>query len=177
MRQNSRIILSVVFVIWFVLLIMVGVNGGSSGDDQRTASPDKIVEDVNTTEDNQGAGSSENNQEAELSDQFIKDVKTAIQDSVGENESIQDVTFENEDLCVYVNFNQVDPAPLTLEDLAISRTSSITDAILTLTQYDPLWNTITVDFGELGQIQNSKDDIQDNGYGGRYFQSENFILK
>ena len=54
--------------------------------------------------------------------------------------------------------------------------SSITDAILELKDYDSLWETITVDFGEVGHITNNKTDIQTNG-GGRYFPGENFKLQ
>lgn len=109
-------------------------------------------------------------------DKFVEDVKAAIQDAIGEGEAIASVVLENNDLCVYVDFSKADPAPLTMEDLALSRASSITDAILELQDYDSLWETITVDFGETGHITNSKADIQTNGFG-RYFPSENFKLQ
>lgn len=64
-----------------------------------------------------------------------------------------------------------------MEDLAIARTGSITDDILDLTDYDSQWNTITVDFGNIGKITNSKDNIQENEVGGRYFSPENFTLE
>ena len=103
--------------------------------------------------------------------------KTAIQEAISsKTESIQDVVLKDGDLCVYVDFSNADPSPLTLEDLALSRTSSITDAILELKDYDSLWETITVDFGEVGHITNNKTDIQTNG-GGRYFPGENFKLQ
>ena len=46
---------------------------------------------------------------------------------------------------------RIDVYKRQIEDLAISRTSSITDAILELTDYDSQWNTITVDFGDVGK--------------------------
>ena len=95
-------------------------------------------------------------------------MKAAIDGDVGAGEAITDVKFEDGDLCVYVDFSKADPTPLTLEDLAESRTSSITDSILELTEYDDLWDTITVDFGSIGKITNGKSDIRDDGYG-RYF--------
>lgn len=109
-------------------------------------------------------------------DEFVKDVKKVIQGSVGENETITDVIYENRDLCVYVDFSKADPTPITFEDLAISRTCSITDEILTLTQYFDLWDTVTVDFGDLGYIRNGKDNILDSEYG-LYFDIEKFELK
>lgn len=110
-------------------------------------------------------------------DDFIADVKDVIQGAINsKTESIQDVVLKDGDLCVYVDFSNTDPSPLTLEDLALSRNGSITDAILELKGYDSLWKTITIDFGEVGHITNSKADMEDNGFG-RYFPSDNFILQ
>ena len=78
---------------------------------------------------------------------------------------------------LWLDLSKADPSPLTIEDLAISRTSSITDAILELTDYDSQWNTITVDFGDVGKVVCDKDSIKENEAGGRYFPSENFTLK
>lgn len=108
-------------------------------------------------------------------DAFIKDVESAIDGQLGQGETYKDVTLKDGDLCVSVDFSNADPAPLTMEDLALSRTSSITDAILELDQYDSLWSTITVDFGDVGKVINKKEDVSSNGYG-RYFPSENFTL-
>lgn len=110
-------------------------------------------------------------------DDFIAEVKDVIQGAINNKmESIQDVALKDGDLCVYVDFSNADPSPLTLEDLALSRNGSITDAILELKGYDSLWETITIDFGEVGYITNSKADMEDNGFG-RYFPSDNFILQ
>lgn len=111
-------------------------------------------------------------------DMFVNDVKAAIQTAINsKDESIKDVILENKDLCVYVDFSQTDPSPLTFETLAISRTASITDAILELTQYESLWNSITIDFGELGYIRNSKENMKNSESGAPYFSSENFKLE
>lgn len=109
-------------------------------------------------------------------DRVITTVKEAIKRAVGENEFIKDVVLENKDLKVYVDFTKTDPSPISKEDLAIARTGLITDEILSLEEYDPLWNTITVDFGKIGSIKNSKENIESNEYG-RYFKSENFKLE
>lgn len=129
---------------------------------------------------------------------FVEQVKGIIQDVISsKDESIIDVVFQDRDLCVYVDFTKKDLSPLALEDLAFSRTSSITDAILELREYDDLWETITVDFGQTGHITNSKenmgikdDDIwweiikaegcnpeSEENAPKRYFFHENFILE
>lgn len=110
-------------------------------------------------------------------DNFIADVKDVIQGAISsKTEAITDVVLENGDLCVYVDFSKADPSPLSLEDLALSRASSITDAILELKDYDELWETITVDFGNVGRITNSKTDMQNSGFG-RYFPAEDFKIE
>ena len=63
-----------------------------------------------------------------------------------------------------------------MEELAKTRTGSITDSILELSGYDELWETITVDFGNVGKIKNGKDNMESNAFG-RYFLSENFVLE
>ena len=105
----------------------------------------------------------------------VKDAISGAFDS--DNEAITDVALKDKDLCVTVDLSKADPSPLTIEDLAISRTSSITDAILELTDYDSQWNTITVDFGDVGKVVCDKDSIKENEAGGRYFPSEIFTLK
>lgn len=79
---------------------------------------------------------------------------------------------EDKDLCVTVDLSKADPSPLTIEDLAISRTSSITDAILELADYDTQWNTITVDFGDIGKVVCDKEDIKENEAGGATFRQK-----
>lgn len=105
----------------------------------------------------------------------LSGIENCVKSNLGENESIKNIVLENDNLCIYIDLSNVDPFPISLEDLAITRTSSITDAILSKNEYDVLWNTITVDYGEIGYIKNSKENIMDNGYG-RYFPAEQFIL-
>lgn len=109
-------------------------------------------------------------------EKFIENIQEAIKGQVGENEFIMDVTLENEDLHIGVDFSKVDPTPLTMKDLAILRTASITEKILEFSEYDDLWQTIIIDFKDLGYIKNDKQDIKDGEYG-RYFSEENFKLE
>lgn len=109
-------------------------------------------------------------------DKFIEDVKNVTQNAIGENESIKDIRFDNADLQIYVDLNQTDTSLLESKDIAFTRTSSITDEILALSEYESMWNTITVDFGELGCIRNGKDNIKNDGFG-PYFSSVDFELE
>lgn len=106
-------------------------------------------------------------------DEFVSKISEIIDGSVGSDDSIDKISLENGNLLIVVTLG--DPAPLSYEDLMFSRTSSITDEILSLEDCFELWDTITIDFGEHGAIKNSHDNIQFNGYG-HYFQSENYVI-
>ncbi len=150
-----------------IIVVLAGIIGSGGGKD----------EDKDDTPSTTTAEPEETKTDDVSADKFVEDVKTAIQGAISsKTESIQDVVLKDGDLCVYVDFSNADPSPLTLEDLALARTGSITDAILELKDYDGLWETITVDFEEVGHITNNKSDIQTSG-GGRYFPSENFKLQ
>lgn len=107
-------------------------------------------------------------------DEFISEVSLAISNAISEDESIDSISLENGDLRICVTLS--DPSPLSYEDLVISRTSSITDKILNFKYCFDLWETITVDFGEHGYIQNGHDNIQADEYGA-YFLHENFVIQ
>ncbi len=85
---------------------------------------------------------------------FISDIKSLIGDN-----TVTDVTLENSNLCIYVDTN-ANTTTLPIEKWATIQATSITDSILSLsTQYDILWDTITVDFGDAGKIVNAKSDM------------------
>ena len=85
---------------------------------------------------------------------FISDIKSRI----GGN-TVTDVTLEDSNLCIYVDTN-ANTTTLPIENWATIQAVSITDSILSLsTQYDVLWETITLDFGEAGKIVNAKSDM------------------
>ena len=149
---------------WVIIVVILAAIFGNTG--AKNGVEDGAKDAISSTE-----------QQA-TSDKFVEDVKTAISGAIdSDNEAITDVALKDKDLCVTVDLSKADPSPLTIEDLAISRTSSITDAILEFTDYDSQWNTITVDFGDVGKVICDKDSIKENEAGGRYFPSEIFTLK
>lgn len=96
-----------------------------------------------------------NNSDVEATpENFISDIKSLV-----DNNTVTDITLENSNLCIYVDTN-ANTTTLPIENWATIEAISITDNILSLsTQYDTLWDTITVDFGEVGKIINSKSDM------------------
>jgi hypothetical protein len=179
-----KIIISVIFVLWFLLLIFAG--GDSSDVDSEkevtvtgeTTTEVPVTED-NSTEKNDTESNGELLEEADSNEvsgnQFVEAVKKATDGYVGENENITDVIYQDNDLRVCVDLSKADPSPITYEELALNRTSTLTDKILELTQYYDLWDTITIDFGNIGYVKNGKDNIVESEYG-PYFDIENFNL-
>ncbi len=88
---------------------------------------------------------------------FVKAVKNI--ETIKEDKTITNVKLKNKDLRVYVDISKSD-TPLPMENYAKVVSISITDNILTLRDYDDLWETITIDFGEIGEIKNNKADME-----------------
>lgn len=164
-KERKNGVKKAIYKKWWFWVIIVVILSAVFGNTETKDSVENVSKDVNSSV------------EQQIIDKFVEEVKIAIDGAVNSKEEfIEDVVLKDGDLCITVDLSKANPTPLTLEDLAISRTSSITDAILDITDYDNHWNTITIDFGVIGRITNSKEDIKEN-IAGRYFPAENFILK
>ena len=100
---------------------------------------------------------------------FVNVVEETIQGAVGSDEFITDVNLTDGTLTVSVDLSKADATIVSLEYLAVTRASSITYNILELKQYDEFWSEMVVDFGVVGSVSRTKDDIKDSTFG-RYFE-------
>lgn len=107
---------------------------------------------------------------------FVKAVSEAADGNLEEDEKLEEVTLYENDLYLSVDLGDTSDSDASAEDIALYRVSSLTDAILELDNFEHLWETITVDFGDIGEVVNGKDNIKDDGYG-KYFDSAKFELK
>lgn len=98
-----------------------------------------------------------------------EEIASLLNGAVGENESITAVTISDDNLKVSVDLSGAD-TDIELSDLAVARAGSVTDEILDHPEYDEYWNTITIDFGGIGNVTRSKEDIKENEYNMRYFE-------
>lgn len=196
MKKKKKIILSVIFAIWFIILV-VAMNKDNSTTDNKVdkqqetsvkeqtknvtsveTTSDIVTEKQKDTKEEKSVSVVETSNDKFTNDEIEKGIKEAVKDDIDtKNESIKGVVLKNKDLIVYVDFSNADPSPLTIEDLAWSRTSSITDDILEHTEYFEYWNTVTVDFGDIGKVIYSQDDVETNEFGGRYFPEEKYHLQ
>lgn len=123
-----------------------------------------------TTEGNEEAGTVD-------ADTLVTTVEEVIEGQVGKGEAITGVDFDGNNLTVYVDMSGADTSIFTAYDIALSRISSITDQILALgDEYYNTWNTVTVDFGDVGKAVLDKSIVKDEGFG-KYFDFTDDYLK
>ena len=109
-------------------------------------------------------------------DTLINAVEEAIEGQVGNDEKITGVAFDGKDITITVDISGADTSLFSAEEIAESRMSSITDAILKLdNSYFNSWETITLDFGSTGKATLDKSMIKDEGIG-KYFDFPAGIL-
>lgn len=126
-----------------------------------------------------GGGSEEENTAAEVDtdkvNEYIDALKGVVnEDVVGFNETISDITLQDRTVVISVDMSTADTSKFEAKDIAEVDFSGITDAALEITDYDDLWDSMKVDFGDLGSITKTKDDIKDEG-AGRFFYYESDI--
>ena len=108
-------------------------------------------------------------------EEFINLAKDAtIGKTVGDGESIIDVSLNGDALTITVDMSGstavASETPETIDDLLLQRFDNTAEAILDLgEQYDMLWRTITMDFGEYGKVVNDRFHIEELESGGRHF--------
>lgn len=91
-------------------------------------------------------------------------IKSKINLGLGEDDTLVNVTFNNEVILVKVTLG--DPSPLTKKDLAISRYGSISDNLLEIEG----WKVLTVNVQGVGEISMDESQAVDDG-NGKYFKS------
>lgn len=114
------------------------------------------------------------NQPEDNSELFIEEVTNALDGQVGEGEKITSIKKDENNLIIKVDLSgATNTHGIPLNIIAESRCSSITDAILEL-EKDDQWETITIDFGDVGSMTCGKSDIEENEYG-RYISMDTIM--
>lgn len=99
---------------------------------------------------------------------------SSTDEMIGEGEKIVDIRLEGENLIVVIDLSgATGNLPTGMVGLADARAAHITDKILNWRQFDALWDTITLDFVDVGYVECRKIDVRTNEYG-RYFPSFEF---
>ncbi len=124
-------------------------------------------------------------EETNAAEEFLSLVRDAtMEKTIREGESITDIALNGRDLHVMIDISGSSiwnyATEETIDDFLMTDSDSTSEAILEIgDQYDTLWDTITVDFGEYGKVVNDKANIGTldmSEYGGlgeaRYFPPE-----
>lgn len=173
-QYSKGLLISVITLFFSFMLVLMFTP--TQTETKKESKPKKKVETVTSTPESTDTTTEDDSPtEEERINKFVEDAKTLAQDSL--IEPITGVEYKDRELRIYVDFSQVTPEPLTMEDYAISRTSCITDSILAHKEYLYLWDSITVDFGDVGYIKNPKQNMESNEFGEFYFNSANFKLE
>lgn len=99
---------------------------------------------------------------------------SSTDEMIGEGEKIVNIRLEDDNLIVVIDLSGTTVnLPTDMMLLADARATRITDKILELRQFDALWDTITLDFLNIGYVECRKIDVRTNEYG-RYFPSFEF---
>lgn len=98
----------------------------------------------------------------------IEDYKKIVGMCVGESDKITDLSIDTEKGLININLELGDSAPLTYEDLASSRISSITDELVD----DKAIQTIYISVKGVGDVELLNSQACTNEYGMKYFPIE-----
>lgn len=181
-KIGAKIIATV--LLWLFVFIIGGINGKSKKTEDPVVETTKIetsapvetttvAPTAETTEKAEETTVAETEAEtaAEITeDEFMAQVKDAVDKSIGENEKIEAITLEDGVLTIKDDISEVHKnlkIDIPIEELAVANASSITDSILELDT--SLWDKVVIDFTNVGTVTRTKDDIVDSEYG-KYFE-------
>ncbi len=162
MKNRKRNIIIALLIFFFVLVPLLSKCG-----------PDDPVD----TQMDSSASDTSSQASDKPEDSFIQEIRSSISGSVGEGETITDISLTDGNVCINVDLSGTDTSLLSVDDIAISRAGSITDDFLEISDYDNLWDSITIDFGNVGKIKVNKNDVITNEYGDRCFDESQFVLE
>lgn len=116
-------------------------------------------------------------------DGFLALARQAVEAEGYTDEPIIGVALDGRDLRITVDMSKSSligyrDNEAALAELLRGKSDHYAEAILAIGgQYDELWDTITVDFGDLGRIVNRAEDMQTSDGGERYFPSWDYEIQ
>lgn len=160
-------IIVILLIIIFVLLFSIIGDIGERDVPAPTAAPTQYIEPT--------IAPTSTPEPVNREDVFLKEITSAIKGSIGSDERFTGVTLNGKNVTFTIDISEADTSILPLKYIAESRTGSVTDAFLEITEYDDLWDSVTVDFGNTGAVTLYKNDIEVNEYNMRYFDSFKYV--
>ena len=162
-------IIIVLLIFIFVLLFSIIEDNKNQNIPQPTIAPTQYIEPTiaptSTPEPENRAGV------------FLNEIKSALEGQLGSNEYYTNIALNGMNVYIGIDISNADTSLLPRKYIAEGTTCSVTDAFLDITEYDDLWDSVTLDFGNSGVVTLYKTDIEVNEYNLRYFNSLKYIDK
>lgn len=155
-------LLSILMVMCLVL-VMAGCGDTSNPEEKQ-----EVTQTQEETKQEETAKLTEESQKPAEEMKSAEDYKKTVGMCVGESDKITDLSIDAEKGLINISLELGDPSPLTYEDLANSRVSSITDELLN----DKSIQIIHIDIKGIGKVEFLTSDATTNEYGLRYFPTE-----
>ena len=107
---------------------------------------------------------------------LVRAVRDCTKDSLGKGEKITDISLEGKNLVIKVDMSGADTSLFPANQIAEIRIGSVTDSILDLDDsYYNSWDTITMEFKDIGSIALTKSDVRNQGYG-KFFEYDESVF-
>ena len=179
-----------------VLLILLIGNAGSSGEKTEVKEATKTVtqvkekqkakeskkdtkeKDKNDTEEKKDADEVLENFQENLDKTNAKLIKKEISEflyiEIGDSEvakeigktKIKSVKLKNQKLRINLDTSEVNIEMLDNESTAMFISAGVTEELLRHDEFDDYWNTVTINFKDIGSLKYSEDDVELNKEGG-----------
>lgn len=174
-RKKKDIPIKVPIILLVVAIALFIVSTEMSHRKVLQAELDQIEQNIENSKDIKNEENIEDNN-TEKTDKAIdkEELESIISKNIGEDEKILEIVVGGKDIFIEVDLGEEGILPM--EDLAYTRYSSITDALLE----QDYWNDITVEFKDVGKITMNTKNAKANEYG-KYFDTldimDNFTKK
>ena len=107
---------------------------------------------------------------------LVTAVRASTKDSLGKGEKITDIVLEGNNLVIKIDMSGADTSLFPANQIAGTRIGSVTDSILELDDsYYNSWDTITLEFKDIGSIVLKKSDVRNQGYG-KFFEYDESVF-
>lgn len=152
-----------ILMVTCLVLVMAGCGDTSNPEEKQ-----EVTQTQEETKQEETAKPTEEPQKPTEEMKSIEDYKKIVGMCVGESDKITDLSIDAEKGLININLELGDPAPLTYEDLANSRISSITDELVD----DKAIQTIYISVKGVGDVELLSSQACTNEYGMKYFPIE-----
>ena len=162
-------IIVILLILIFVLLFSIIGNNKNQIIPEPTAAPTQYIEPT--------IAPTTTPEPINRTDVFLNEIKSVLEGQIGSGERFTNIALNGKNVYIGIDISNADTSILPRKYIAEADTGSVTDAFLGITEYDDLWDSVTVDFGNAGVVTLYKTDIEVNEYNMRYFNSLKYIEK